>query len=86
MRGKRSFAVPATKLYESAISSLNKLTPTSSGIRLHTPGKLNVVFIGQFYASTELEACLSVLSQNANRLGLEIVVHYFGSRNSNGRD
>jgi hypothetical protein len=50
-----------------------------SDIRLCTPGKLNVVFIGQLYANKELDACLEALKNNARRLRLRLVLHYFGS-------
>jgi hypothetical protein len=62
-----------------------ELALPSAAIRLHTPGKLNVVFIGQFYAGAELDACLSVLNRNAAGLGLRLVLHYFGSGTPAGR-
>jgi hypothetical protein len=50
-----------------------------AGIRLSTPEKVNAVFIGQLYANSELDRCLSVVKTAAKRLKKQVVLHYFGS-------
>jgi hypothetical protein len=55
-----------------------ELTPAPA-IRLRTPGRINLAFMGQLYADAELKSCLLLLGQCARRLHRKLTIHYFGA-------
>jgi hypothetical protein len=55
--------------------------PPAALVRVRTPGRINLVFMGQLYANAELNACLSLLAQSARALHRKLTIHYFGAGN-----
>lgn len=62
-------------------SEIEQLRSPRHILKVSTPGKLNLVFLGQLYANPELEKCLSIIQAQAARKHLRLVLHYFGSGN-----